>query len=302
MTTAERIPGRGAALPLGTRTLLRFRGPDRLRYLNGQLTNDLREIPADQTVHSCVTDAKGRLLAEARVFDHDQTLWIEAPAALRESLAERLDRYLIADEVEWNDESDQWRLVHVFDGARKATSAHAGAITRQTNRLGLPGLDLWLPANNPASLKKILDGFATLDPAHAEAIRIANGVPAWGAELTEGILPPEAGLDRTAISYTKGCYIGQEVISRIRSVGRVNRRLVRLQLDPNIDPSGLAGAELHDPASGKTAGRLTSVSPIVLDGDEFRNALGFRSRQAEDVTRFDLLTPTGNSVAAEITP
>ena len=64
MTAAERILTRTAALPLGTRTLLRFRGPDRLRYLNGQLTNDLREIPADQSIHSCVTDAKGRLLAD----------------------------------------------------------------------------------------------------------------------------------------------------------------------------------------------------------------------------------------------
>jgi len=295
MTAAQRILTRTSALPLGTRTLLRFRGPDRLRYLNGQLTNDLRKIPADQSIHSCVTDAKGRLLAEVRVFDHEESLCVDAPAELRESLAERLDRYLIADEVEWTDESDQWQLVHLVGGARKATSAHAGAITRQTNRLGLPGLDLWLPANNPTALKDLIDEFGTLDTAHAEAIRIAHGVPAWGAELTEGILPPEAGLDRTAISYTKGCYIGQEVISRIRSVGRVNRHLVRLHLDPAIDPTGLAGAELQDPASGKTAGQLTSVSPLMLDGDEFRNALGFRSRQAEDAKCLDLVTPLGSS-------
>jgi folate-binding protein YgfZ len=295
MTAVERMLEHGAALDLGVRTLLRFDGPDRVRYLNGQLTNDLREIPADSAIPSCVTDAKGHLLAEVRVFEHDDALWVEAPASLRESLSERLDRYLIADEVEWTDQSDHWHLVHGLGApASMAGTLESGdSLTRQSDRLGPPGLDIWLPASNSTILDSLLDQLGALDSDRAETIRIAHGVPAWGAELTEGILPPEAGLDRTAISYTKGCYIGQEVISRIKSIGRVNRHLVRLQLDSIVDPTDLPGAELHDPETGKSAGTLTSVSPLIVEGDEYRNALGFRSRQAENASRLEVITPAG---------
>lgn len=302
MNSIDRILRHQAALPLGTRCLLRFRGPDRLRYLNGQLTNDLRSIPADHTLHACVTDAKGRLLAEVRVFDHDDALWVEAPAELRDDLPGRLDRYLVADEVEWSDESDRWHLVHLIgktpgvggddlDGApvsMTGTLPPPPTIIRQSKRLGIPGLDLWLPADDPASVGDLLAQFGTLAPDHAESIRIAHGIPAWGAELTPGMLPPEAGLESSAISYTKGCYIGQEVLSRLHSIGRVNRHLVRLQLDPATDPASLIGAELHDPQRDAPAGHITSVSPLILEGDQHRNALAFRSRQSENASRFEV--------------
>jgi folate-binding protein YgfZ len=295
MTALEGLLAHHAALPPENRTLLRFSGPDHVRYLNGQLTNELREVPPDQAVHSCVTDTKGRLMAEVRVFRHDDALWIEAPRELRDALAGRLDRYLVADEVEWSDVSDGWRLLHVVGETpdSMAGTIPSGGMARHADRLGIAGLDIWLPTAAAAAADKIIEQLGTLDHDRAETIRIVRGAPAWGAELTEGILPPEAGLDRSAISYTKGCYIGQEVLSRIHSVGRVNRNLGGFTVPADVPGDGLPGSELRDPGSGKAVGTLTSVAPLILEGEARRRALGFLSRQAGDLAIVELATAAG---------
>jgi folate-binding protein YgfZ len=110
-----------------------------------------------------------------------------------------------------------------------------------------------------------------------EAFRIDHGVPAWGRELMEGMLPPEALLDVTDISYNKGCYIGQEVISRIKSAGKVNRRLTRFALDASAP---MVPGPLVD-GGGANAGEVTSVSPSATDG--IRHALGYLKRGATEV-------------------
>ncbi|HEX7260475.1 MAG TPA: tRNA-modifying protein YgfZ, partial [Luteolibacter sp.] len=106
-----------------------------------------------------------------------------------------------------------------------------------------------------------------------EALRIANGIPAWGRELLGGMLPPEARLEETDISYHKGCYIGQEVISRIKSAGKVNRLLTRFVFDTAIPvtPGPLENS----------AGEVTSVSPVAADG--IRYALGYVKRGATEL-------------------
>jgi folate-binding protein YgfZ len=108
-----------------------------------------------------------------------------------------------------------------------------------------------------------------------EDLRISNGVPAWGRELTEGMLPPEAGLEGTDIAYDKGCYIGQEVISRIKSAGKVNRSLVRLMIPEGVS---LEVGEVID-AEGKVLGEITSVGPIAVGG--VRPVLGYVKRGVE---------------------
>ena len=109
-----------------------------------------------------------------------------------------------------------------------------------------------------------------------EALRIDHGVPAWGRELLEGMLPPEALLEATDISYNKGCYIGQEVISRIKSAGKVNRRLTRFSFGAEVP---VVPGPLVDPEGG-IAGELTSISPVVTGG--VRHALGYVKRGAAD--------------------
>jgi len=258
-------------LPWAIPSVIVFRGPDAERYLNGQLTQDVRLLAAGGgCLPSCVTDAKGRLQFRVRVHRAPSgELWVSCDDAEPDALFARLSRYLIADDAEAEDESGQWRMAHVTGTLPEGLPGRAVA----SNRFGLPGWDVWLPAGADASA---LESVPLWPADEAEACRVAAGIPAWGAELTAGMLPPEAGLDRTDISYAKGCYIGQEVISRIKSAGKVNRKLVRLAVA--ADASVAAGDRLVD-AAGAEAGVVTSVSPVV--GPDARVLLGYLKRGAE---------------------
>lgn len=229
-------------LPLAKRSLLAFRGPDAIRYLNGQLTQDVRDL-GELALPACVTDAKGRLQAYVHVFrGPDESIWIEGPADQTEELEARLTRYLIADEVEVEDLSGNWLLWHVVDTAEEPLTR--SGVVRKANRIGTDGFDLWLPAGETPEI-------IPLTPEEAEARRIAAGIPAWGAELTAGMLPPEAGLDRSAISYRKGCYIGQEVLSRLKTAGKLNRKLAALLVDAPVKAGVITSAStLADAETG----------------------------------------------------
>lgn len=253
---------------LGMPALFEFRGPDAVRFLNGQLTQDVRRVAGSAiSLSSCVTDAKGKLQYRVTLADRgDGALWVECPADQADGLEARLTRYLIADDVEVTDLTGSFRLWHVLGDASGMSLA---AIVRESNRLGEPGYDIWLPAGEEFNLPA---GATPLAGNELEALRISNGVPLWGHELVTGMLPPEALLDGSDISYQKGCYIGQEVISRIKSAGKVNRRLTRFVFD--ADAAVLVGPLENG------AGEITSVSPLA--SDKRRHALGFVKRGATE--------------------
>lgn len=273
----------------GCPALLEFRGPDAVRFLNGQLTQDVKQVVGKAiSLPSCVTDAKGKL--QFRVYlteGPDGVLWISAPEGCAEALEARLTRYLIADDVEVSDLSGKYRLYHRVGSSAEPAD---GLEVRESSRFGVPGFDLWSPAEqaNPTGGPAILP-----DDADLEAFRISHGAPAWGKELTEGMLPPEARLDATDISYHKGCYIGQEVISRIKSAGKLNRYLEKLKVPA---ASGIAaGAELWSGES--VAGVITSVSPLA-DGNSV-SALGYVKRTA-DQSELQVRTSDGLSHSVEV--
>ena len=185
---------------------LEFSGPDAVRFLNGQITQDVRKVMGTGLVlPSCVTDAKGRLQFRVWIAEGCGGVLVICREGMTEALEARLTRYLIADDVEVRDVSDKFRI----------------------GDFNIPEMD--------------------------EAERIAKGIPKWGAELKEGMLPPEAGLDATDISYHKGCYIGQEVISRIKSAGKVNRRLTKFVFETEAKTGEITDAE------GKPCGEVTSA-------------------------------------------
>ena len=253
-------------IELGAQTLLEFRGPDAVRFLNGQITQDVRRVAGGEiSLPTCITDAKGRLQFRATITEGpDQVLWIAGLAEWAESLETRLTRYLIADDVEVTDRSNNYSLVHLIDPPAEVPP---GVIARESNRFGVMGMDWWVPVG------QVIEG-PTMDAGLLEDLRIAYGIPVWGAELREGILPPEARLDLTDISYQKGCYIGQEVISRIKSAGKVNKLLTRFSLD--------ADAPISPTLMENGAGEITSVSPIATGG--VRHALGYVKRGATELT------------------
>lgn len=263
MTTAFRTN-------LGYPVILEFRGPDAVRFLNGQLTQDVTALDPGRSLPACVTDAKGKLQFRVYLLEFKPgVLWVTMPGGNPEELEARLTKYLIADDVEVTDRTGEFQLYHIVGGELEE-SGHS--IVRKTFRCGVEGNDIWIPVDYPAELPAALDEI----PHDAlEDLRIERGIPAWGSELTPGILPQEADLEASDISFQKGCYIGQEVISRIKSAGKVNRSLIKLEFaeDLGVSPGDVL---ISGEAEG---GVVTSVSPLSNDGK--RKALGFIKRSAD---------------------
>ena len=260
----------------GPRTLLRLTGPDRLRFLNGQVTQDVKKLLPGHAVRSAIITSKGRLEADLHIAATSDSLLIETNFILRESLHTRLEKFIVADDVTIEDISLSYNLAHFLSLSSPPTDAPKDSLHFLCPRFREPGLDLWLPSTSPYQP----DSSPLLD---WEPLRIARGLPLWGIDVGPDTLPPEAGFESDAISSTKGCYIGQEVISRLRSVGHVNRHLCVLatanppKLRPDaraegiwseggsLPPSTCPSFSLPAPgtsADGKAIGTLTSLTPV----------------------------------------
>jgi len=231
------------AIPLSPRAVWKFTGADRVRYLNGQVTNDVAKLPAGHALHAAVCNAKGKMEGDVWISATADALWLDAPLELRESLGPRLERFIIADEVVMEDLSESVSGFHIL-----AATGVADPSAISSQRFGQPGFDFW----NPGPLKTDLP---LASPPLVEALRIRQGLPLWGHEMSPHTLPPEAAMDRDAISYSKGCYIGQEVIARIKSKGHVNKKLARVAGDGNA-PGALPLPLIQN---GKEGGTLTSA-------------------------------------------
>lgn len=276
---------------------LRLTGPDAVRYLNGQVTNDVRKIPQGGALPACVTNHKGKLeafvlLSRGPGPDGAESLFVSGDGDLRDFLPLRLEKYLIADNCVLEDVTEITAMLHLFSST--ATSEELaetlrpdlteGERTASCQRFGLPGVDLWTVPERAAFW---LGKFPPVTADEAATLEILHGVPAWGRELTPDILPPEAGLETTAIDFHKGCYIGQEIISRLRSVGHVNRQLTLLiQTDgPPAQPGWslfptLSAADAGTVAAPKAAGTVTSAADHPVTGR--RHLLAFVKRSAAD--------------------
>jgi folate-binding protein YgfZ len=248
-------------IDLSDRTKFRVTGTDRLRYFNGQLTNDLRELAPGAALYACALTPKGKLAGDLYIAADTESFWIDAPSTLRESLLSRLERYIIADDVSIIDKTDDYRLLHFLNENPPEVEE---SIQSKSKRFGSEGVDVLLPIT---SINQLLTHLKLLGSDEIERLRIERGIPAWGAELSEEILPAEAGLDETAISFTKGCYLGQEVISRIKSVGHVNRHLrgFRWVSGPSLNIGDqLFSADNLDKAIGVITSVASGKPPIAL--------------------------------------
>jgi folate-binding protein YgfZ len=209
---------------LSPRTKLRVSGNDRLRFLNGQLTNDVQKATASAAISAALLNAKGRMEGHVFVSSGADWFYVDAAPELRENLAPRLERYIIADDVKIEDVTSEFSIFHVLGEAAVGPSSSARALLAL--RFGVSGTDVWIASSERERVFEELSAASSFcDDACAEVFRIEQGIPRWGRELVSEIIPVEADLERGSIDYEKGCYIGQEVISRIKMSGQRNKKL-----------------------------------------------------------------------------
>jgi folate-binding protein YgfZ len=260
----------GAFFDLSSRVKLQVAGSDRVRFLNGQITADARRATTSNALEACLLDPKGRMTAHVFLFAPPDSFLLDADRALKKALQPRLERYIIADDVVVEDVSDQLSIFHYI--GETAPSFPTAKWIVSARRLSQAGWDIWVDtSDHEKALEELSRAFSFYDSDRVEAFRIEQGIPRWGHELTNEVIPVEANLERS-IDYEKGCYLGQEVISRMKMSGQRNKQLSGLV---SIGNSPLTiGVRLF--SKDKDAGWITSVSRSA-EGDK-EIALGFVKR------------------------
>ena len=265
------------------RAYLAFKGPDRARYLNAILTNNIKELLPGQGNVSLLLNPQGRILAEIETYAEGDSLFCVSYLMIRERLIECLDRYIIMDDVTLTDESRGYGTL-ALEGPRAASVAREltgidlsglAELSRaetsvasipcwisKRSRGGVAGCEFLAERESLASLWQVLSegvkkrGGGLMGYAALSAQRLAQGVPWFGYDFGDKQIPHEAGLEGSHISYTKGCYTGQEIVERVRSRGQVNRKRVELIFSGTGVPA--AGEALT--VDGKEAGFVTRAA------------------------------------------
>ena len=277
---------------LSARLKLRVTGADRLRFLNGQLTNDVRKASEAKTIEACVLNAKGKMEAHLFVHVEDDSFLLDADPALASTLQPRLERYVIADDVTIENLTDRLSIFHLI-GEPPPDLSNLGRLL-SADRFGFAGHDIWSDsAQHDEIFARLSKTFVFGDENHAENFRIEQGIPRWGRELTNEIIPVEANLEARCIDYEKGCYIGQETISRMKMSGQRNKQLCGLISLDNV--SLVPGARLL--GQGKEVGWITSAS----QSGQREIALGYVKRGFNSLgNQLDAVGPANSSARMQV--
>lgn len=235
--------------------IIDLRGEDRVRFLHGMVTNDIEKLEPRRGCHAAMLTTKGKLLADFVVVNLGDYLSIEIDPALVDKIRAHFDKHIIMDDVELHATTIGALGVYGDDAAeaiRGATGLDVGALPNyaaalgdklgvvRTPELGMPGFHVYGDVR--------VDG-VPLDDAEFEERRIEAGTPRYGVDMGEDRLPIEAGIT-DAVSFDKGCYLGQEVIARATNLGHINRRLVGLVLDGEPAPAGTKLSAASKPDAG----------------------------------------------------
>lgn len=322
--TAEHEAFRQSAgvIDLSCRSRICVTGADRVRFLHGQVTNDVKRLSVGDGCYAALVTAKGKMLSDCNILCLADELFLDIEPGLTDTITRRLEQHVVADQVEIVNVAPLYGLLSVqgpkadavVRGLRVFTEipARPSAFVRLVDptlgelylvnqpRLGSTGFDLLAPA---ASLGAVADkGIAAARSVGGRACgwqafelaRIEAGIPRFGADMDETNLPLECGIESRAISYQKGCYIGQEVINRIHSIGHVTKELCGLLLAKDLPKLPVKGDKLvHD---GKEAGYITSAARSLALKQNV--GLGYVRRELKQPgTQLTLRSAGGESLA-----
>ena len=249
-----------AVVRRGDRGVLLVTGPDRLIWLQGLLTNDVAALKPGDHCYAAYLTPQGRMITDMRVVNGDDRTFLEVPAVLAESLRARLDSLLFSEDAQIADISSPTCVIDVH-GPHASLPASVNAIaTIRDRRYGVPAITVFASRADEASVVQAIVATGALETNldTLDVLRLESGTPLFLVDMDEHTIPLEAGIEGNAISFTKGCYVGQEVIVRVtqRGGGRVAKRLVGLMLSKETPAH--QGDVIR--AGGREIGRVTSTA------------------------------------------
>ena len=297
-----------AIAPLDNLGWLRITGEDRVRWLNGMVTNSIQALAPGEGNYNFILSAQGRIQGDATAWVLEDAILLETQSEAVPTLTILLDRFIIMDDVELAALENRAGLLlagpqaaallqqlglsdlpelsmqsSIFNGA-DVTAIHAHSPL-------IPRYELWADATTITAITSALAGATTVDPEALNTLRILEGTPLYGTDIRDKELPQETNQTR-ALHFNKGCYLGQEIVERIRSRGNVHRTFTGLRLEGDLPP---AGTPLE--AEGKAVGELTSVATIPLPDGPIQLALGYLRREAIEC-RLPITYPGGTATPA----
>jgi folate-binding protein YgfZ len=281
---------------LSGRARISLTGGDRVRWLNGMVSNNIRDLAPGHGAYAFLLNAQGRIQADLYAFHRGESLLVDTERPQREKIWERFDHYIIADDVEMTDVSDQFAALGLTGPDSRAVLERAGIMPPELTplqfadlpwreipltvlRMGEEAKDSWQLWIAPAHLDQLRDALqkAGARPAGSSALnlfRISLGIPQFGQDIRDRDLPQETGQAR-ALNFTKGCYLGQEIVERIRSRGAVHRQFMAFEVEGPLPEPGT-----RIQADGKEVGEITSSAILPFLSGDRPAALGYLRREA----------------------
>jgi aminomethyltransferase len=262
MTGYEALHEGAARLDLSSRGKIRVTGEDRARLLHAMLTNDVKGLAPGEGNYHFLLNAQGRIQADLNLWVLDDWILLDCEPGLTSRIYETLDHYIIADDVQLEDVTSKLATVAV-EGPQAADVGEApGAIRARISATGQPGVWFFV---DPERQAELFPGVVAATAEEARVVRVENGVPQYGEDFGDTTLAQETQQTR-ALHFTKGCYLGQEIVERIRSRGQVHRLLVRVAVEGSEPPATGTAVVVGE----REAGHLTS--PVY--SPRFASALG----------------------------
>ncbi len=283
---------------LSWRAKIAVTGGDRVRWMNGMVTNNVRDLASGHGVYAFMLNSHGRIQADIYVFQRGESLLVDTELGQREKILQLFDRYIIADDVEFADISNTLTAVGLTGPESRSVLERAGIAVADLAHLqfaevvwqgvhltvlrsGEEAGESWQLWVVPESLSRLRDALvqAGARPIGGTALnlfRISRGIPQFGVDIRERDLPQETGQTR-ALNFTKGCYLGQEIVERIRSRGSVHRQFTAFLVEGTLPE---AGAKIL--AAEKEVGEITSGAVLPMPDGDRPVALGYLRRDAAE--------------------
>ena len=284
-----------AVFDMSWQAKLVFSGKDRVRWLNGMVTNNIRDLVAGQGVYCFILTPQGHNQGDLVAYNRGEYLLATTDREQAPKITATLGRYIIMDKVEIEDISDKLSTIGVAGPKASETLDGIGidvsqlqrghvidtlwheigiSVTRDTHPQ-MDGYEIWLSSENAEKIWEALTaaGAVPVGSDAWEMYRIARGVPRYGVDLRERDLPQETGQEH-ALNFTKGCYIGQEIVERIRARGNVHRTFIGFEME---DEPPQQGTKVR--AGDKDVGEITSSARVPFPAGERTLALGYLRRE-----------------------